>query len=77
MMGVVKEVRIEEMENMGCNNGNYPSMRVISSTGEGFETLTCRCGNGCSGTCRRPKIGEDFERFFDEACEAAFEYLDD
>lgn len=40
-------------ENAGCNNGNYPLWSGIDAeTGNPLNGLTCRCGNGCSGTDR-------------------------
>jgi hypothetical protein len=41
-------VKIESIENQGCNNGNYPAI-YNKKTGE-YLGNTCRCGRGCSDT---------------------------
>lgn len=64
----VVEVEVEELENPGCNNGNYPRYMVTFDDGTAYSGITCRCGKGCAGTERLPKIGEEFadlDEFFD------------
>lgn len=62
-------VQVEELENAGCNNGNYPEYSVKTSDGQIFHGITCRCGSGCSCTDRLPSVGmvfqsdEEFEEF--------------
>lgn len=43
---------LEAMENMGCNNGNYPSWTGEDEQGNKMAGITCRCGCGCSGLDR-------------------------
>ena len=44
-------LEVEVLENAGCNNGNYPSYRVLNLDGEVVEGgITCNCGKGCSDT---------------------------
>ena len=70
-MLVIKSIEIEEIENAGCNNGNYPEYTVYFSNGEKYTSITCRCLKGCSGTDRiiglKPGMCfasiEDFEDF--------------
>ena len=47
----VLEVKIEDMENAGCTNGNYPDVKIITTVGS-YYGKTCRCGHGCSNTLR-------------------------
>jgi hypothetical protein len=47
----IVEYREEEMENAGCNNGNYPEWAGLDAeTGDALSGDTCRCHSGCSGT---------------------------
>ena len=60
-MITVKDIIIQELDNAGCNNGQYPKVHVTTS--EGFiRGYTCRCGKGCSGTwnINRIAIGDTF-----------------
>ena len=57
----VKNVKVLDMENMGCNNGNYPTYIVTFTNGNQASGLTCRCGNGCSNTDRLPSEGMTFD----------------
>jgi hypothetical protein len=69
----VLSIDIEDMDNAGCNNGNYPEFLMkYSDNGKisSFEGLTCACRKGCSGTMRVPEVGDTFK---DE--EALFEYM--
>jgi hypothetical protein len=44
-------LEIEELENAGCNNGNYPSYTVKDQNGTIVaQGVSCRCGRGCSET---------------------------
>ena len=61
----VINITVEELENPGCNNGNYPEYTVTFDTGENLSGITCRCGNGCSGTDRLPKVGQEFTSWND------------
>lgn len=45
----VKSVIIEELENPGCNNGNYPMVSVHTTNGD-YHGLTCNCRKGCANT---------------------------
>ena len=45
----VKSVTIEELENPGCNNGNYPMVSVHTTNGD-YHGLTCNCRKGCANT---------------------------
>lgn len=72
MLKIIK-IEIEEIENPGCNNGNYPEYTIYFDNGEKYSGVTCRCGAGCSGTdCIRDlEVGmefdsiEDFEEFIE------------
>lgn len=46
----IKKIIIEELENEGCNNDNYPRYTVVFDNGEEAHGRTCRCRRGCSGT---------------------------
>lgn len=46
----VKTLEIENLENAGCNNGNYPTFTAVTFDGKQISGITCRCGSGCSGT---------------------------
>ena len=50
IMLVIKSIEIMELENAGCNNGNYPEYTVYFTNGENYTGLTCRCLSGCSRT---------------------------
>ena len=73
IMLVIKSIEIMELENAGCNNGNYPEYTVFFTNGEKYTGMTCRCLSGCSGTdCIRDlETGmgfdsiEDFENFIE------------
>lgn len=59
MIITIEKIIVEDMENEGCTNGNYPFFSLIYSTkagkGKRYYTIsgqTCRCQNGCSGTQR-------------------------
>ena len=73
IMLVIKSIEIMELENAGCNNGNYPEYTVYFTKGEKYTGRTCRCLSGCSGTdCIRDlETGmsfdsiEDFENFIE------------
>lgn len=42
---------IEEMENAGCNNGNYPAYRIEDENGNVIQSgITCNCHRGCANT---------------------------
>ena len=49
----------EEMENAGCNNGNYPAWTGVTEDGKKIGGISCRCCAGCSNTDRFKVIGED------------------
>lgn len=63
----IANIVFEELENAGCNNGNYPEYTVTFDNGMEYTGLTCRCGCGCSGTNRTRglKIGMDFDSLED------------
>ena len=46
----VTEYYLENIDNMGCNNGNYPDYVAKGVDGITYKGLTCRCMGGCSGT---------------------------
>jgi hypothetical protein len=50
---------IEDIDNPGCNNGNYPAWSITNPRGQVVaKGITCRCGRGCSGTdCIRDDWG--------------------
>ena len=56
----VIHIEIEDLPNAGCNNGNYPEYTIVFDTGLRVQGITCRCGNGCSGTDRIPDLGQFF-----------------
>lgn len=46
-------IRFDEVDNPGCNNGNYiPFIAVAADTGKIVAGVTCNCLAGCSGTDR-------------------------
>ena len=46
-----KYLVIEELENAGCNNGNYPKYEIQNEKGETIKKgITCNCHKGCSNT---------------------------
>ena len=51
---------VEDMENAGCTNGNYPAYQIRTNSGEVvYAGQTCRCGRGCSNTdCIRDDWGD-------------------
>lgn len=51
---------LEDLENPGCSNGNYPRYEIRDREGRVVQSgLTCRCGRGCSGTdCVRDDWGD-------------------
>lgn len=59
----VKEIILDEIENEGCNNGNYPHFEMLLDV-DGrtmyYESNTCRCRKGCSNTSRLPEVGQTF-----------------
>lgn len=65
-MKKIISVEIENIDNPGCNNGNYPEMVVTAEDGRVYHGMTCRCGNGCSDTDRVPEIGADFDGWYYE-----------
>lgn len=58
----ITNIEYQETSNAGCNNGNYIPYTVTFDNGEVYESETCRCGNGCSGTDRTNhlEIGMEF-----------------
>lgn len=42
-------IEVEDMDNAGCNNGNYPMITIKTNHGD-WHGDTCNCGKGCSGT---------------------------
>ena len=67
----VKSVIIEELENPGCNNGNYPMVSVHTTNGD-CHGLTCNCRKGCANTWDVFNI--EGKEFSDE--EELLEYLE-
>lgn len=63
----IRRIEVEDLENAGCNNGNYPEYTVYFDNGEKYNGVTCRCGAGCSGMDRICKLrnGMDFESMDD------------
>lgn len=49
-MVTIKDIKIENLKNAGCNNGNYPAVVITLSSGETLEGNTCGCGRGCANT---------------------------
>lgn len=45
ILGIV----VEDLDNAGCNNGNYPYVTIKTNRGD-WHGDTCNCGRGCSGT---------------------------
>lgn len=45
----VKTLEIENLENAGCNNGNYPHYTSCTLGGHIISGITCNCGRGCHG----------------------------
>lgn len=62
---------IEELENPGCNNGNYPMVSVHTTNGD-YHGLTCNCRKGCANTWDVFNI--EGKEFSDE--EELLEYLE-
>ena len=62
LMRFVK-IEVEDIENPGCNNGNYPDFVATLEDGNTVSGTTCRCGNGCSNTTPIPKIGEEYNEW--------------
>lgn len=52
MKMILKSLKIEEMENKGCDNGNYPSFTTMGVNGKMYSGKVCRCQNGCSNTTK-------------------------
>lgn len=50
MLVQVESLEIENLENAGCNNGNYPLFTAKTVDGEIIHGMTCSCGAGCSNT---------------------------
>lgn len=57
----VTDIQVEDLENAGCNNGNYPRVTITLDTGEVLEGHTCGCTRGCSRTWCLPKAGNWFK----------------
>ena len=64
-MITVKSVEVENLENAGCNNGNYPKMIVYFYSGSKYIGQTCNCGKGCNGNDRCPSINMRFNNMED------------
>lgn len=41
---------VEDIENPGCNNGNYPMFVATALNGAKVSGIVCRCRGGCSNT---------------------------
>jgi hypothetical protein len=56
-------IEVEDIENPGCNNGNYPGYTVTFDDGTTYEGTTCACGMGCSETdcIGYLRVGSTFE----------------
>ena len=59
-MKIVK-IDIEQLENAGCSNGNYPKYTIFMDNGFKAHGRTCNCGRGCSGQDITPSIHAEFE----------------
>ena len=57
----VKSIRVEELYNGGCNNGNYPRYTIILDNDLQVMGMTCNCSRGCSNTDRLPSEGAVFK----------------
>ena len=57
---LIIDVDVEELDNAGCNNGNYPDVAITLSDGSVLHGKTCNCGRGCSNTWRIPDVGMKF-----------------
>ena len=49
---ISKKIRIEKdnIQNAGCNNGNYPSYAMYLGSMKIKSGTTCGCGRGCANT---------------------------
>lgn len=56
----VISIIVDDIENRGCNNGNYPGCTIYTNVGK-FHGKTCACQRGCSNTWCLPAKGEEFE----------------
>lgn len=56
----INYVEIEQIENAGCNNGNYPMVNIYLDNGDIIKGQTCRCMAGCANTFRLPTKGSEF-----------------
>ena len=64
------DIQVEDMDNAGCNNGNYPTARIVYTGGKiapvmTMEVQTCGCHKGCHGLACLPTIGQTFKSFKD------------
>ena len=57
----VWKIRVEDIENPGCNNGNYPRFYLEFENGAYYYGRTCNCERGCSNTSRLPHICQEFK----------------
>ena len=60
----ILKVEVQDLEDAGCDNGNYPEYRMtidIDGKIDHIEGNTCRCHHGCSGTDALPEVGQEFE----------------
>lgn len=46
------DVEIEDMQNTGCNNGQYPAFTARLADGTKISGTVCGCRRGCSNTDR-------------------------
>ena len=68
----VKDMRFDEPENIGCNNGVYGNGEIIFEERVNgkvnsipVSVTTCKCHHGCNGTNRIPEIGMTFDSLLD------------
>ena len=62
----ILNVEVEDLENAGCNNGNYPHYEISYDNNGKTETIqgmTCGCLRGCSNTdwIEGIKVGDTYE----------------
>lgn len=56
----IKKIYVDDVENLGCTNGVHTPYEIILDDGRKVTGETCRCGNGCCGADRLPKVGNLF-----------------
>ena len=52
----ITNIKIDFMENTGCNNGILSPVKITLSNGKVYHGNTCRCCHGCHGSLNVPDI---------------------